>query len=131
MPISGAVQTSLLLPASLASVDAAVRAADQHGGSVVCMDVHTAQQAELEAMAGDTGDVTWPDGGAEHAKVQASLLIPVIDERISLKAAVKPAVEPAVKPAVKRSDELIRPAQLIRSRTAIRHVLELEWLSLS
>ena len=42
--------TSLLFPASLASVDAAVRASDQFGESVFCMDVHTAQQAELVLM---------------------------------------------------------------------------------
>ena len=52
VPISVDVQTSLLIPASLASVDTAVRATDQNGESVICMDVHTAQQAELEAMVG-------------------------------------------------------------------------------
>ena len=74
VPISGTVQTSLLLPASLASVDAAVRAADQHGGFVVCMDVRTAQQSELEAMAGDAVDVTWPDGGMRRCKLRFSFL---------------------------------------------------------
>ena len=46
VPISVDVQTSLLFPASLVSVDTAVRATDQIGESVICMEVHTARQAE-------------------------------------------------------------------------------------
>ena len=55
------MKTSLLMPASLASVDIAVRATVQLGESVSCMDVHTAQQTELEPMVGGTGDVTFDD----------------------------------------------------------------------
>ena len=43
-PIPVVVQTSALLPASLAFVDTAVRANDQKGESLICLDVHTALQ---------------------------------------------------------------------------------------
>ena len=51
--------------------DNAVRANDQNGESVICMDVHTAQQGELEAMVGGNLDVTWSDWGTKTAKVDA------------------------------------------------------------
>ena len=39
------VSTSALIPASLAKVDVHSTAEDQKGESVVCLDVHTAQQS--------------------------------------------------------------------------------------
>merc|ERR1712166_445426 len=36
-------------PASLANVDVAIRATEQSGESVICMDVHTAKALEVEA----------------------------------------------------------------------------------
>ena len=39
------VSTSALIPASLAKVDVHITAEDQKGESVVCLDVHTAQQS--------------------------------------------------------------------------------------
>merc|ERR1712070_657146 len=62
------VQTSSLIPASLAKVDVAIRATEQNGEDVICLDVHTSKQAELEAEAG-TLAVTWADCGAQHATV--------------------------------------------------------------
>jgi cathepsin L len=39
------VQTSSLIPASLANVDVHIEATEQNGESVICLDVHTAKQA--------------------------------------------------------------------------------------
>merc|ERR1712070_256225 len=56
------------IPASLAKVDVAIRATEQNGEDVICLDVHTSKQAELEAEAGSLA-VTWADCGAQHATV--------------------------------------------------------------
>jgi C1A family cysteine protease len=40
------VQTSSVIPPSLANVDVHIAANDQNGDSVICLDVHTAQQTE-------------------------------------------------------------------------------------
>lgn len=43
------VTTSSLIPASLAKVTAEIRATEQNGEDVICLNVHTAQQQELES----------------------------------------------------------------------------------
>merc|ERR1712187_198675 len=60
------VTTSSLIPPSLAKVDVEIRAQEQNGEDVICLNVHTAKQEELEAQAG-TLAVTWEDCGAQHA----------------------------------------------------------------
>merc|ERR1711862_21952 len=42
-----AVKTSSIIPASLAKVDVAIRATEQNGVDVICLDVHTEKQAVL------------------------------------------------------------------------------------
>merc|ERR1711976_335445 len=42
------VTTSSLIPPSLAKVDVEIRATEQNGEDVICLNVHTTQQAELE-----------------------------------------------------------------------------------
>jgi len=53
------VTTSSLIPASLAKVDTEVRATEQNGEDVICMNVHTAQQdsAEVETCSGSADPV--------------------------------------------------------------------------
>jgi len=62
------VKTSSLIPASLAKVDVHIAATEQNGEDVICLDVHTEKQNQLEAEAG-TLAVTWEDCGAKHATV--------------------------------------------------------------
>merc|ERR1712147_69246 len=62
------VTTSSLIPASLAKVDVEIRATEQNGEDVICLNVHTSKQEELKAEAG-TLAVTWDDCGAQHATV--------------------------------------------------------------
>jgi len=61
------VQTSSIIPPSLANVDVHIEAEEQNGESVICLDVHTAQQQE--AFVAATLAVTWEDCGAKHATV--------------------------------------------------------------
>jgi len=66
------VTTSSLIPASLAKVDVEIRAQEQNGEDVICLDVHTAKQSQEEAQLtseGGTLAVTWEDCGAQHATV--------------------------------------------------------------
>ena len=65
VPIAVDVQTSLLIPASLASVDTAGRSSDQDDESVFYVDGHAAQQAVLAPMVG--GIVV-----AKHAEVDVT-----------------------------------------------------------
>lgn len=53
-PITVPVQvtTSSLIPASLAKVDAEIRATEQNGEDVLCVNMHTQQQEELELQGG-------------------------------------------------------------------------------
>ena len=44
-----AVKTSAFIPASLAKVDVAIRATEQNGEDVICLDVHTEKQLSTEA----------------------------------------------------------------------------------
>jgi hypothetical protein len=44
-----AVKTSSLIPASLAKVDVAIRATEQNGEDVICLDVHTEKQLSASA----------------------------------------------------------------------------------
>merc|ERR1712166_814808 len=68
IPVS--IETSSLIPASLANVDAHVAATDQNGESLICLDVHTAKaEEEVAAVKGATLAVTWSDCGAKHATV--------------------------------------------------------------
>merc|ERR1712226_1717877 len=62
------VTTSTLIPPSLAKVDVEIRATEQNGEDVICLDVHTAKQEVLAAEAGSLA-VTWEDCGAKHATV--------------------------------------------------------------
>merc|ERR1712226_1067826 len=62
------VTTSSLIPPSLAKVDVEIRATEQNGEDVICLDVHTAKQEVLAAQAGSLA-VTWEDCGAKHATV--------------------------------------------------------------
>merc|ERR1711976_710649 len=62
------VTTSSLIPASLANVDTEIRATEQNGEDVICLNVHTAKQQELKSEGG-TLAVTWEDCGAQHATV--------------------------------------------------------------
>merc|ERR1711976_938436 len=50
------VKTSALIPASLAKVDAEIRATEQNGEDVICLNVHTAKKAE-ELKAAGTGSL--------------------------------------------------------------------------
>merc|ERR1712139_360480 len=52
------VQTSSIIPPSLASVDVHIEASEQAGESVICLDVHTAQQ-KVVAQPQATLAVTW------------------------------------------------------------------------
>merc|ERR1712070_856747 len=61
------VTTSSIIPPSLANVDVHIAATEQNGEDVICLDVHTAQQMEVEVAA--TLGVTWEDCGAKHATV--------------------------------------------------------------
>merc|ERR1712093_655237 len=63
------VKTSSIIPPSLANVDVHIEAEEQNGESVICLDVHTAQQQEVEASVAATLAVTWSDCGAKHATV--------------------------------------------------------------
>jgi cathepsin B len=45
------VQTSSIIPPSLANVDVHIAATDQNGEDTICLDVHTAQQQTFEEMA--------------------------------------------------------------------------------
>jgi len=45
------VKTSALIPASLAKVDTEIRATEQNGEDVICMNVHTAKQQSLHDIA--------------------------------------------------------------------------------
>jgi hypothetical protein len=47
--IQTAVKTSSFIPASLAKVDVAIRATEQNGEDVICLDVHTEKQLSAEA----------------------------------------------------------------------------------
>ena len=47
------VQTSSLIPPSLANVDVHIDAVDQNGESVICLDVHTAAKEELADAVGN------------------------------------------------------------------------------
>lgn len=47
------VQTSSIIPASLASIDVAIRAKDQNSEDVICLDVHTEEQKSLEQIAAE------------------------------------------------------------------------------
>merc|ERR1719399_1015569 len=42
------VQTSSIIPPSLASIDVAIRATDQNSEDVICLDVHTEQEKSLK-----------------------------------------------------------------------------------
>merc|ERR1711865_58417 len=54
---------------SLAAVDVEIRATEQNGEDVICMNVHTRKE-ELEAkVARGNLAVTWSDCGAQHATV--------------------------------------------------------------
>jgi len=56
-------KVSSVIPASLASVDVHVTATDADAGDqLVCLDVHTKKQMEVQQQAG-TLDVTWSDCG--------------------------------------------------------------------
>merc|ERR1719440_1201711 len=58
-----------MIPAQLDKVDVEIRATEQNGEDVICMNVHTNKASEvLEAQAA-TLDVTWEDCGAQHAVV--------------------------------------------------------------
>jgi len=59
------VQTSSLIPASLANVDVHIEATEQNGESVICLDVHTAKALGLT-------------GGACSADEQAALADPQV-----------------------------------------------------
>jgi len=45
------VETSSIIPPSLANVDVHIAATEQNGEDVICLDVHTAQQQSLEEIA--------------------------------------------------------------------------------
>merc|ERR1712048_687100 len=64
------VQTSSIIPPSLASVDVHIAAQEQNGEDVICLDVHT-EKAEKQALEVEAGTlaVTWKDCGAKHATV--------------------------------------------------------------
>merc|ERR1712100_839526 len=65
------VQTSEVIPPSLANVDVHIAATEQNGEDVICLDVHTAQQMEapIQAEVAATLGVTWEDCGAKRATV--------------------------------------------------------------
>jgi hypothetical protein len=50
------VQTSSLIPASLANVDVHIEATEQSGESVICLDVHTAKALERELAGACSAD---------------------------------------------------------------------------
>merc|ERR1712176_333987 len=54
------VKTNALIPASLEKVDVHIEATEQAGESVICLDVHTTKQAEVDAEAGCTGTADFP-----------------------------------------------------------------------
>merc|ERR1712025_1182179 len=53
------VKTSSLIPASLAKVDAEIRATEQNGEDVICLNVHTAQAVEASGV--DCSTAACPD----------------------------------------------------------------------
>merc|ERR1739849_4427 len=53
------VTTSSLIPASLAKVDAEIRATEQNGQDVICLNVHTAKQVEASGV--DCSTAACPD----------------------------------------------------------------------
>jgi low affinity Fe/Cu permease len=68
--IQTAVKTSSLIPASLAKVDVAIRATEQNGEDVICLDVHTEKQLSAEADI-DCSTAACPDQ-CECSKVQCT-----------------------------------------------------------
>jgi hypothetical protein len=50
------VQTSSLIPPQLANVDVHIAATEQNGEDVICLDVHTAKQMEVEVTGACTAD---------------------------------------------------------------------------
>jgi len=73
------VETSSYVPASLANVDVHVEAVDQHGDSVICLDVHTAKAMDLGEIAEHVNslETTWkaqaPSKFADLEDVKAHL----------------------------------------------------------
>merc|ERR1712013_396123 len=53
------VKTSSVIPPSLANVDVHIEAVDQNGESVICLDVRTAAQDELEDSSGNCGSAAY------------------------------------------------------------------------
>merc|ERR1712203_99653 len=64
------ISTASVIPAGLAKIDAELRATEQNGEDVVCMNIHTTKQEEEEVeLQGGTLAITWEDCGAKHATV--------------------------------------------------------------
>merc|ERR1712070_983436 len=67
------VQTSSVIPPSLANVDVHIAAVDQNGEDTICLDVHTSQQRSWEDFKQRYGKVyNGPDHEAEHEAVYRS-----------------------------------------------------------
>merc|ERR1719215_1134021 len=75
IPVS--VQTSSVIPASLANVDVHIVATEQNGDSVICLDVHTAQQklaaGDFDAFKARYGKVYNGDEGEHRVTYEANM----------------------------------------------------------
>jgi len=69
------VQTSSVIPPSLAKVDVHIAATEQSGESVICLDVHTAQEkkADFEAFKAKYGKVYNGDEDEHKATYEANM----------------------------------------------------------
>jgi len=75
IPVS--VQTSSVIPPSLANVDVHITATEQNGDSVICLDVHTAQQklaaGDFDAFKARYGKVYNGDEDEHRATYEANM----------------------------------------------------------
>jgi hypothetical protein len=69
------VQTSSVIPPSLANVDVHIAATEQNGDSVICLDVHTAQQkvGDFDAFKARYGKVYNGDEDEHRATYEANM----------------------------------------------------------